>query len=202
MSASTPIQSRSPVSVPGPKGRRPWSTILLRQWAAMRYPGVRLWEQVRLGPTICHLVGVDVTPALEAALRIDNWYADGILMLPNEVLLIESKMEPTPAAVGQVQFYLRQAFRTPDLQKLLAIPFVPVVLFAEDDNDVSLFARQAGCRVEIWTPPWIVDYLTQVQFRNRTTIQAIASAAAPQVENPQNPQVGDGEGLKTAPGGK
>lgn len=196
---STPIETRSPVSVPGPKGRRPWSTILLRQWAAMKYPGVRLWEQVRLGPTICHLVGVTVTPALEAALRVDNWYADGILILPNEVLLIESKMEPTPAAVGQVQFYLRQAFRTPDLSNLLNIPFVPVVLFAEDDSDVSLFARQQGCRVEIWTPPWIADYLTQVQFRNRTTIQSIAAAGAPPAENPQSPQVGAGQSVPTAP---
>src|SRR5271163_703649 len=78
MIASPP--TRSPVAVPGPTGRRPWSTILLREWAAMKYPGVRLWEQVRLGPTSVQLVNVHIDPALENAIRVENWYADGILM--------------------------------------------------------------------------------------------------------------------------
>lgn len=185
--------TRSPVSAPGPKGRRPWSTILLRQWAEAKYPGVRLWEQVRLGPTVNHLVGVQVSAALEAALRVDNWYADGILILPNEVLCIESKMQPTPGAISQCKFYIRQMIRTPELVGLLSIPFVPVVLFAEEDVDVSLFARGEGCRVEIYTPSWITDYLTQVQFRNRT-IPEVPAAAAPSVEtNPQSPQSTAGE---------
>ncbi|SRR5216683_3043349 len=161
--------TRSPVSVPGPTGRRPWSTILLREWAAAKYPGQRLLEQVRLGPTMAKLVGVEVTPALEAALRVNNWYADGLIALEHEVLCIESKMKPNPGAVGQVLFYMRQMIATPDLQALMAIPFVPVVLFAEEDATVSAWARQMGCRVEVYTPAWIGDWLTQVQFRNRVT---------------------------------
>jgi hypothetical protein len=172
---ATELQTRSPVSVPGPKGRRPWSTMLIQQWAAAKYPGKHLYEQVRLGPTSATLEGVQVSPALEAMLRVQNWYADGVIALPNEVLCIESKMQPTPGAVGQVLFYLREMPRTPELQNLLSIPFVPVVLFAESDPDVNNFARQLGCRVEIFTPTWIGDYLTQVQFRNRSTAPSIAS---------------------------
>jgi hypothetical protein len=104
---------------------------------------------------------------MEAALRVSNWYADGVLELPQEVLIIEAKVKPIPGAVGQVKFYLRQGLRTPELQRIISKPFVPMVLFAEDDADVSNFARQEGCRVEIYTPRWIADYLTQVQFRNR-----------------------------------
>ena len=70
MGASVP--TRSPVAVPGPTGRRPWSTILLREWASMRFPGVHLYEQVRLGPTSAKLIGVEVSPALERALRVEN----------------------------------------------------------------------------------------------------------------------------------
>jgi len=144
----------------------------------MRFPGVHLYEQVRLGPTSAKLIGVEVSPALERALRVENWYADGILQLPSEVLIIEAKVKATPGAIGQVKFYLRQAFRTPDLQPWMALPFVPVVLFAEDDSDVSNFARQEGCRVEIYTPQWIADYLTQVQFRNRVTAPPSSTPAA------------------------
>ena len=69
----------------------------------MKYPGVRLWEQVRLGPTEVKLVGVHIDPALENAIRVENWYADGILMLPNEILIVEAKMQPTPSASSQVR---------------------------------------------------------------------------------------------------
>lgn len=141
-----------------------------------KYPNATLREQVRLGPTVAHLVGVEVTPALEAALRLENWYADGLIALPHEVLCIESKMKPNPGAVGQALFYLRLMMSTPELRPLLQLPFVPVVLFAEEDPTVSQWARMLGCRVETYTPSWISDWLTQVQSRNRVTAQAGAPA--------------------------
>ena len=143
----------------------------------MKYPGVRLWEQVRLGPTSVQLVNVHIDPALENAIRVENWYADGILMLPNEILIIEAKMQPTPAASSQVRFYQREAFKTPELQNLMSIPFVPVVLFAEDDSDVTAFCRQDGCRVELFTPTWIADYIMQVELRNRRSVIPSAPTA-------------------------
>ena len=161
--------TRAPVAWPGPTGRRPWSTELLREWAGVRYPGAPLWEQVRLGPTSAKVSGVTILPALEAMLRVELWYADGIILLPNEVLCIEAKVKASPGAIGQVLFYLRLMLSTPEVQPYLAIPFVPVVLFAEDDATVNQFARQMGVRVELYTPPWIQEYLTRVQFRTRGT---------------------------------
>src|SRR5258707_15663059 len=99
MSAVPP--TRSPVTLPGPTGRRPWSTQLLREWAAIKYPSAHLFEQFRLGPTSAHLSGVKVSPALEALLRVELWYADGVLPLPNETLVIEAKVKATPGAIGQ-----------------------------------------------------------------------------------------------------
>ena len=164
------VQVRPPVAVPGKTGRRPWSTQLLREWASVKYPRARLLEQVRLGPTSAHVVGVKLSPALERMLAIENWYADAIIPLPHEVLIVEAKVYANPSAVGQVLFYQRQAFRTAGLQELMNLPFTPVVLFAEDDDDVTRFAQGLGCRVEIYTPAWIADYLTQVQFRRRSTL--------------------------------
>jgi len=161
--------ARSPVAIPGPTGRRPWSTELLREWASKKYPGQKLIEQMRLGPTSAKLVGVTVHPSLEAALRVENWYADVVIVLPHEVLCIEAKIKANPSAVGQALFYLRLMMSTPELQMYMQVPFVPVVLFAEDDQAVGNFARGMGCRVELYTPGWIADYLTQVQFRKRST---------------------------------
>ena len=135
----------------------------------MKYPNYPLREQVRLGPTEEHVVGVQLSLALEAALRVWNWYCDGVILLPNELLIIEAKVHPDPAAVGQVLFYRELANSTPDFQPYLSIPFYPLVLYAEDDSGVSKFARRMGCRVEVYTPPWIADYLQLVQFRRRSS---------------------------------
>lgn len=166
---SPKLETRPPVAIPGKTGRRPWSTQLLREWASVRYPGAPFREQIRLGPTEEHVIGVPISPALEAALSVWNWYADGAIFAPNEVLLIEAKVQPNPSAIGQVLFYRRLMYATRELQPFLAIPFTAVVLFAEEDLEVTRFARDLGVRVEVYTPPWIADYLIQVQFRRRNT---------------------------------
>jgi hypothetical protein len=143
--------------------------MLLREWAALRYPGVPLIEQLRLGPTSSSLNGQTVSPAMERMLAVYNWYADGVLVLDDQVLCIEAKLRATPTALSQVEFYLQQMIRTADLQKYMNRPFVPVVLWAVDDQAVSNFARGRGIRVEVYTPPWIEEYLQLVLFKNRVT---------------------------------
>lgn len=143
--------------------------MLLREWAAARYPGVPLKEQLRLGPTDSTLNGREVSPAMQRMLSVYNWYADGVLVLDDQVLCIEAKIRATPAAVSQVEFYLHQMVRTAELQPFMNRPFVPVVLWAVDDPTVSNYARARGVRVEVYTPPWIEEYLNLVLFRNRST---------------------------------
>jgi hypothetical protein len=143
--------------------------MLLREWAAAKYPGVVLREQLRLGPTESQLAGRTVSPAMQRMLSVYNWYSDGILVLDDQVLCIEAKIRATPAAVSQVEFYLQQMIRTAELQPFMNRPFVPVVLWAVDDPTVSNYARGRGVRVEVYTPSWIEDYLQQVLFRNRST---------------------------------
>src|SRR5262245_23340878 len=158
-------QTRSPVSTPGPNGRRQWSTLLLREWASRTYPGVKVQEQFRLGPTSLNLVGVTVTPAIEAMLRVNNWFADAIMFTPSETMVVEAKVRPTPSAVSQVQFYADLLPTTPEMQSRLSLPIRCVLLFAEDDPKVTAFARRHGCAVYIYTQPWIADYLAGVQYR-------------------------------------
>jgi len=149
--------------------------MLLREWSAARYPGVYLAEQMKLGPTPITLNGVVVSPAFARMLTVSNWKVDGELVLDDSILLIEAKMVATPQAVGQVEFYVRQAKKTPDLLPHLNKPIQPVVLWAEDIADVSAYARSRSIRVEVYTPSWIESYMQRVQFRNRSTSPVQAS---------------------------
>ena len=161
-----------------PSSKVPASRNLLQEWIALKYPQAKVWPELRLGPTNKHLLGVQVSPALEAMLRVSNWYADAVVMTGNELLVIEAKVDPIPGAVGQVLFYRTLIYSTPELQGWTVLPVQPVVLFAEDDSGVTPFARGLGCRVEIYTPPWIATYLEQRQFRNRSTPPPGAPTAA------------------------
>jgi hypothetical protein len=147
-------------------------SALLDEWLAVRYPNVRSLGRVRLGPTRAAVQGVELTPDLQAMLSVLNWYADGIVLAQNENLIIEAKVQAKPSAIGEVLFYQRLIAHTPQLQQIGNLTFQPVVLFAENDESVTDFARSLGVRVEIFTPPWIVDYLSRVQFRGRGTRQA------------------------------
>jgi hypothetical protein len=167
--AAPPIVMRPTPFPNGARSRIPASSMLLQEWVTAKYPLARVFYELRLGPTQKHLVGVQVSPVLEAMLRVANWYADAVLVTPTEVLVIEAKVDPDPGAVGQVLFYRSLIYSTPALAGYTTMPVMPVVLFAEDDSGVTPFARGLGCRVEIYTPPWIATYLETRQFRNRST---------------------------------
>jgi len=167
--AAPPIVMRPTPFPNGTRSRIPASSKLLQEWVLLKYPLAQVFYELRLGPTQKHLVGVQVSPVLEAMLRVANWYADSVVVTPTEVLVIEAKVDPDPGAVGQVLFYRSLIYSTPALGGYITMPVMPVVLFAEDDSGVTPFARGLGCRVEIYTPPWIATYLETRQFRNRST---------------------------------
>jgi hypothetical protein len=141
--------------------------MLLKEWISIRYPTALVFYQLRLGPTDRSLVNVPVTPALERLLRVANWYADAVILTDTEGLIVEAKREPDPSAVGQVLFYLRLYWSTPDLLGYQQIPFSPVVLFPSNDVAVTDFARSLGVRVEIYTPPWYAAYIEGLLERRR-----------------------------------
>lgn len=102
-------------------------------------------------------------------LSVNFWYPDGVAELPEEVLCIEAKVRPIPGAVGQALYYARELARVFATMKLTTKRITPLVLFAEENPSVRAFAISLGCRVEVYTPGWIVDYLSGVQFRDRRT---------------------------------
>jgi hypothetical protein len=142
---------------------------LTQEWLASRYPGAQIVGRIRLGPTSRSVPGRDLTPAMQAMLSVENWYPDALILDPGELLIVEAKVNPKPAAIGEVLFYQRLIYRTPELQPYMPRAFQPVVLFAEDDRDVSDFARSLGVRVEIYAPEWIGGYILTRQYRGRAS---------------------------------
>lgn len=165
MAGSTSIV---PGGIPnGKRARVQASTLLLKEWIGLRYPSALVYYQLRLGPTPRTVLNVPLTPAVERMLRGANRYADAVILTSSGGLIVEAKVEPTAEAVGQVLYYLRLYWQAPELSQYSGIPFQPVVLFAEGDETVTSFAHSLGCRVEIYSPPWIAAYLEGLLAQGR-----------------------------------
>src|SRR5258708_8766146 len=102
--AAPPIVMRPTPFPNGKRSRIPASSMLLQEWVTQKYPLAQVFYELRLGPTTKTLVGVSVSPALEAMLRVSNWYADCGVITPAEHLAIQAKLYPHPAAVVHVLF--------------------------------------------------------------------------------------------------
>src|SRR5579884_3140233 len=85
--------------------RRQASTELLSEWLALYHRNDRVFHNLRLGPAPAVPRGFVPSPEVERMLMRRNRYADAVVVTPTELLIIEAKMDPSSAAIGQVLDY-------------------------------------------------------------------------------------------------
>lgn len=158
----------SPTAItPGPRRATQASTRLLHEWAVMQPWDQQPFYELRLGQTKQHTNGLALTPELEEMLRNSNWYADLVGPSQGVLLVIEAKIVASPAAIGQLEHYVQLVWSTPKLREFLNRPIVPVLLCAVDDSMIHQSAMNKGIRIEVFSPPWIQEYLKTKHFRRR-----------------------------------
>lgn len=132
---------------------------MLAEWIGLRGWSAQAMQQVRLGPTPQYPSGVPLTPALEAMLRNQLWYADLIVPTGTELLVVEAKVKAKPGAVGEVLWYASLVGTTPALAQYASLPVTPCVLFGTINPQLQAWANSLGVRVEYYTPPWLAQYV-------------------------------------------
>jgi hypothetical protein len=135
------------------------STQLLKEWADFQ-----VWDwgpkyEMRLGPT--PLVGNPgvVDDRYEGALRRFCRYADLIGAMHGELYVVEAKMRAEPGAISQLQHYVDLVLATPAIRMLPYRRVHPLLLWALDVEEIHQRAVAAGVDVEVYTPPWVNDWL-------------------------------------------
>lgn len=175
--ADLPNATITPTAIPpGPRRNTQASTRLLHEWAQMQPWDAQPTYELRLGPTVTTTDGAPLTPQLEAMLRNRNWYADLVGSLSGELTVVEAKVVADFASIGQLEGYLTLVPSTPALRPFLNKPIRAVLLVAAADSAVTQQAINKGIRVEVFTPQWVQEYLTQKHFRRRSFAQAEAVA--------------------------
>lgn len=135
------------------------STRLLREWSLMQNWDAGPWYELRLGPTPQVTSGGYVAPNLARLLSVFNRYADLVGVGGGELRVVEAKMQFDPGAISQLQHYVDLVRGTPLLHTYSTSALTPIILVAIDDPIVHQRAEAQGIRVELYTPPWVNDWL-------------------------------------------
>jgi len=163
------VQERSDITDIG--RRRPQVQAerrLVAEWAAGRYPDVPKWFNQRLGAGALSAEDMGISPEeWRASVGMRRRYADLLVLTAAGLLLVEGKIVAEPGVLAQLSLYGELIGHTPELASVRHQPITLVLLCAREDPAVTIMARRAGVRVEIYSPLWVSDYLALRFARDR-----------------------------------
>jgi hypothetical protein len=168
----------------GPKRRNMLAeTRLLAEYLAERYPGAEVHVHFRVGSDP-EIVGVTLESEEERRFaRNFNRWADALVVLPAELVLIEATMWRATEKVGRLQEYLILAQATPELAQYRGRPLRAELLTAQHDTVAEELCRRLGFRYTHYEPSWFPEFLAAYPERRRRTPHAGMVAAAAEAES-------------------
>lgn len=149
--------------------RQEWEAQYVSDYVARRYPGVPVRIHARLGTQPRGADGKYLEPAEERMLRVYMRWADAIVFLPTETVIIEGKLRASEylKAIGELELYLSLLPHTAEYADLLADRVVGELLVPVPDPSVETLARRKGFRMIVWAPSWLSAYLDVIEARHR-----------------------------------
>lgn len=142
-------------------------TRLVREWAATVFPRSPLLERQRLGVLPTQSGGHQLSTEEARTFKVYHRYADGIVIEPGVVHLIEGKIRGQPGALEQLDLYAKLFPLTAEFQQFRTYPLRKHLVWAIADPVVESLARERGVEVHLFHPDWIDDYLNQLRLRQR-----------------------------------
>ncbi len=139
------------------KKRVDWERLLVYEYVKTYYNDVPHWFREEVGP-----LPPSEYPMLYAKTR--RW-ADAIVHLPDETLLIEGKMKAEPSVIGQLLNYKNLLPQTPLFSKYREIPIAMQLVCAMIDKDTMELVEQAGIDVVMFKPSNYEEWLKVITER-------------------------------------
>jgi len=153
-----------------PKKRdwQPREQRLVAEFIAQFYPDYDSRTHVHLGSTPPRLLGRYSTNEDARLTGVFRRWADGLVFMPDRLVLIEGKILPQPGVISQLKLYAELLPKTPELAEHKDKPIEQVIVCAIEDKLISELARREGIRVQIFRPAWIDEYMQIVHPWERT----------------------------------
>jgi len=94
-------------------------------------------------------------------------WADAVVFKPDELVIIEAAIKPSPGDISQLQLYAKLIRHTPEFEPFTSLPLACELVYALEDPIVLEMARQAKIKVVYFKPDWLDDYLAILYPRER-----------------------------------
>jgi len=137
------------------------------EWLTKTYPGDAWMTRVRLGSPKPSTPRPDMTPEERAMIGVWRRWADALVILPEELLLVEAAIRPNPGKISQLELYAMLLPHTPEFSQYRSRRVTMVLLYAIEDPAVILLARRKGIRCIQYKPTWLPAYLELLMPRER-----------------------------------
>jgi len=146
---------------------RPVSESYLLEYLGYTYPPGSYQTNVPLGEAAVP-AGMILTDA-ERRFISKPWqpYADAVVLLPREVVLIECKVRDDRGKLEQLLEYDYLFPRTVRYRDHWNKPRHLVLLTPKDQGEYTQFLKKYGVDVVIYAPNWILEYLGSLPTRAR-----------------------------------
>ena len=115
--------------------------------------------RVRLGQVPAKRRHPHLSPEEERLLGVFRRMVDGVVFMPDRVILIEGMILPRADPIGFLEHYAELFPETPELAEHRSKPIEKKIVCAIEDPAITAFARTEGIGVIVWCPSWVMRYL-------------------------------------------
>ena len=119
-------------------------SILLTEWLKTFHRTDKQWKRVRLG--------IPANPEEAKLYSVLLRWADAVFLEDGFMFVVETKLRPSPAAIGQLEFYKELLKVTPEFDKYKDWPIKMILVSPVLDLATAEICTKKGIIYDVWKP--------------------------------------------------
>jgi len=153
--------------------RREWEAEYVSEYVHKQLPGYGARFHVRLGTWPQPLTATELTESERAMLQVRMRWADAVVIMPEQLLVIEAKLRPSEflKGLGELALYTHLVPHTTDLQPLLPRQVRGRLVIPLEDPTVRMLGAQQGQQTAVYEPTFWAEYLAVLTGREKRPIR-------------------------------
>lgn len=154
-------------TMPMKRKRRQPQKRLLAEYLDSHYAKYPHRQHVRLGQIPPELILPDMSPAeIPLAGQWRKW-ADGVVIKPKKVIIIEAAIVPKASDISELKMYKSLFKQTPEFRQYRDLPVRMELVYVVNDPIILDIARRQKVRAVHFEPSWMDDHLQTLKPRKR-----------------------------------
>ncbi len=132
------------------------------EYVMLAYPNCPVFFNLRVGALPQDLARRYPGQDMDRLARVWKRFADAVVVLPDSLVLIETKLRRPTEAIGEIISYRAVLWETPELQAYGKLPVRCELVTVQDDPQLRPALVAQGIQIVIYAPQWALDYLREV----------------------------------------